>query len=70
MSKASPELPELNAQDHLWKESKRLIAANRRFRTIDDEAAHAEQWLLGLTSTEALRKAGVLSEDFGLRAFV
>ena len=62
--------PELNAQDHLWKELKRLIAANRQFRTIDDEAAHAAQWLLGLTSTEALRKAGVLSEDFWLRALV
>lgn len=62
--------PELNSEDHLWKELKRLIAANRQFRTMDDEAAYAEWWLLGLTSTEALRKAGVLSEDFWLKAFV
>jgi transposase len=62
--------PELNSQDHLWKELKRLIAANRQFRTIDEEADYAERWLLGLTSTEALRKAGVLSDDFWLKAFV
>jgi transposase len=62
--------PELNCEDHLWKELKRLIAANRQFRAIDDEMAYAEQWLLGLTSAEALRKAGVLSDDFWLKAFV
>jgi transposase len=62
--------PELNSQDHLWKELKRLIAANRQFRTIDTEASHAEHWLLGLTSTEALRKAGVLSDNFWLKAFL
>jgi transposase len=62
--------PELNPQDHLWKELKRLITANRQFRTIDTEAAYAERWLLGLTATEARRKAGVLSRDFWLKAFV
>ena len=62
--------PELNAEGHLWKELKRLITANRQFRTIDDEAAYAERWLLDLTSTEALRKAGVLSEQFWLKVFV
>lgn len=61
---------ELNAVDHLWKELKRLIAANRQFRTIDDEADHAERWFLGLTPQEALRKAGVLSENFWLKALV
>jgi transposase len=62
--------PELNSQDHLWKELKRLVAANRQFRRIDEEADYAERWLLGLTSTEALRKAGILSDDFWLKAFV
>ncbi len=62
--------PELNAEDHLWKELKRLITANRQFRTIDAEAAYAERWLLGLTATEARRKAGVLSDDFWLKAFL
>lgn len=61
---------ELNAVDHLWRELKRLIAANRQFRTIDKEAAFAEQWLLGLTDREALRKAGLLSKDCWLRDFL
>jgi transposase len=58
---------ELNAVDHLWKELKRLIAANRQFRTIDAEAEYAEQWFLGLTPRQALRKASVLSENFWLK---
>lgn len=49
---------------------KRLLAANRQFRTIDDEVTYAEQWLLGLTSIKALRKAGVLSDNSYLNAFV
>jgi len=60
--------PELNSEDHVWKELKRLLAANRQFRTIDQEAGYAECWLLGLTPTDALRKAGVLSDDFWLKA--
>jgi hypothetical protein len=35
--------PELNAMDQLSKDLKRLIAANREFRTIDEEAHYAEQ---------------------------
>lgn len=61
--------PELNAVDHLWKELKRLIAANRQFRTIDAEVSYAERWFLGLTDREALRKAGILSEHYWLRDF-
>jgi hypothetical protein len=61
---------ELNAEDHLWKELKRLIAANRQFRTLDKEADYAEHWLLGLSPTEALRKAGTLSDNFWLKAFL
>ena len=56
--------------DHLWKELKRLSAANRQFRTIDAGADYAEHWLLDLTPREALRKAGVLSEDFWLKDFL
>ena len=62
--------PELNPVDHLWRELKRLIAANRQFRTIDEEAGYAERWFLGLTARQARRKAGVLSDDFWLREFV
>ncbi len=59
--------PELNPQDHLWKELKRRIVANRQFHTIDEEAQEAERWLLGLTPATALRKAGILSGDFWLK---
>jgi transposase len=58
---------ELNAMDHLWKELKRVMAANRQFRTIDEGAAYAENWILNLGRQEALRKAGVLSKNFWLR---
>jgi transposase len=61
--------PELNPVDHLWRELKRLIAANRQFRTIDEGAGYAEGWLLGLTPNQALRKAGVLADDFWLRNY-
>ena len=61
---------ELNAMDHLWKELKRLIAANRQYPTIDQEAQYAERWLLDLTDQEALRKAGVLSGNFWLADIV
>lgn len=54
--------------DHLWRELKGRIAANRQYDTIDDEAAAAEAWVLDLTPTQARRKAGILSKHFWLRA--
>lgn len=62
--------PELNAMDQLFKDLKRLIAANRQFRTIDEEADDAEHWILALTVRQALRKASVLSDDFWLKNFL
>jgi transposase len=62
--------PELNPVDHLWRELKRLIAANRQFRTIDAEAENAERWFLGLTARQTLRKAGVLAKGFWLTDFL
>jgi transposase len=59
--------PELNAMDHLWKELKRLIAANRQATGIDDLAQEAAEWVRQLRPREALRKAGVLSPTFWLR---
>lgn len=59
--------PELNPVDHLWKELKRLMAANRQFKTVDKGADYAEHWFLGLTPREALRKGGILSKDFWLK---
>jgi transposase len=59
--------PELNAMDHVWKELKRLIAANRQAASIDDLAQEAAEWVLQLRPREALRKAGILSPTFWLR---
>ena len=62
--------PELNALDQLVKDLKRLIATNRQFRTIDEEADDAENWILTLTARPALRKASVLSDPFWLKDFL
>jgi transposase len=59
--------PELNVMDHLWKELKRLIAANRQAASIDELAQQAAEWVLQLHPQEALRKAGILSPAFWLR---
>lgn len=60
---------ELNAMDQLWKGLKSNISANCQFSSIEEHATHAEEWLLSLTNKEALRKGGVLSKNFWLRAF-
>lgn len=52
--------------DHLWKEVKRDVVANRQYATIDEEADAAEHWLLSLSSKETRRKAGILSKNFWL----
>lgn len=60
---------ELNSMDHLWRELKGKIAANRQYDNIDMAAAQAENWVLDLTSSQALRKAGILSKHFWLKLF-
>lgn len=61
---------ELNSMDQLWKELKGQVSANYQYPSIDEHAEAAENWLLSLTNKEALRKAGVLSKNFWLRAFL
>lgn len=61
---------ELNSMDQLWKELKGNVSANYQYAGIDEHADYAEKWLLSLTNKEALRKAGVLSKNFWLRAFL
>jgi transposase len=60
---------ELTAMDHLWKELKRRLAANRQFRAIDEGAEYAEHWVLGLSPQEARRKAGILSKNYWRKDF-
>jgi transposase len=59
--------PELNPMDQLWRELKRLSAANRQADSIDALADEAAAWVLGLTPTEARRKAGMAAPQFWLR---
>lgn len=58
--------PDLNPMDHLWREAKRLVSTNRQFDSIEDHAAAAEDWVLNLSPRQALRKAGILSQNFWL----
>lgn len=59
--------PELNGMDQLWRELKRLVAANRQANSVGELAQQAEDWLRTLSPRETLRKAGILSERFWLR---
>lgn len=59
--------PELNAMDQLWRELKRIIAANRQAPTIAALATSAMLWVLMLSPADARRKAGLLSPHFWLR---
>ena len=59
--------PELSPMDQLWRDLKRLIAANRQAASIDALAADAADWVLTLTPQQARRKAGMASKHFWLR---
>ena len=61
---------ELNAMDQLWRELKDNISANYQFKDIEEHAAMAEYWILSLSKSEALVKAGVLSKNFWLQSFL
>jgi transposase len=62
--------PELNAMDQLWRELKRLIAANRQATSVNALASDAANWVLGLTPQQARRKAGMTSAHFWLKNLV
>ncbi len=56
--------------DQVWKELKGCISANHQYASVDEHAGTAQKWLLNLSDKEALRKAGVLSKNFWLKAFL
>jgi hypothetical protein len=62
--------PELNAMDQLWRELKRLIAANRQAVSVNALASDAADWVLRLTPQQARRKAGMASKHYWLRNLV
>jgi len=59
--------PELSPMDQLWRDLKRLIAANRQAPSIEALAGNAATWVLMLTPQQARRKAGMASKHFWLR---
>lgn len=62
--------PALSPMDQLWRDLKRLVAANRQADSIDALAAEAVHWVLSLTPRQARRKAGMDSPNFWLRRVV
>ena len=52
--------------DRLWKCAKQKVCANREYRTIDEQEDRFIDYLQGLSSPEALRKAGLLAKNFWL----
>ena len=56
--------------DQLWRELKRLAAANRQANSIDALADDAAEWLLTLTPQQARRKAGMTSKRFWLKSLL
>jgi hypothetical protein len=58
--------PELNPMDTLWGQGKDVIAANRQYRTIEDQVDRFLDFLTAMSAHDALHTSGVLSEDFWL----
>jgi DDE superfamily endonuclease len=58
--------PHLNPMDHLWRHGKEIICANWQYPSIEDQVESFFLYLYGLTPSEALHKAGVLSGNFWL----
>lgn len=60
--------PELNPMEHLWRDAKPRVCANRQYPTIDIQLARFLRHVYSLGDRAALRKAGVLSKRFWLRS--
>lgn len=56
--------PHLNPVDHLWRHGKEVKCANHQYDSIDEQVQSFTEYLYGLSPTEALLKAGALSDDF------
>jgi transposase len=59
--------PELNPVDHLWRHVKDFLA-NAPCPKVSEAVERAGAYVLNLTARERLRKAGILSHDFWLKA--
>jgi DDE superfamily endonuclease len=59
--------PPRNPMDHLGRQAKQVVSANRPYADIEEHVYRFTRYLYSLTRRQALRKAGVLSDDFWLR---
>lgn len=59
--------PHLNPMDHLWRDAKAAICANRQYATMDDQVEQFIEYINDLSPMDALRKAGVLASNFWLK---
>ena len=59
--------PHLNPMDHLWRHGKEVMSANHQYASIEEQVERFIEYLSGLSVYEALKKAGIFSEDFWLR---
>ena len=62
--------PHLNPMEHLWRHGKEVKSANHQYDSIDNQVEQFIDDLSGLSREEALRKAGILSEDFWLKGIL
>jgi transposase len=60
--------PKPNPMDHLWGHGKDEVSANEQYETIDDHVDRFVSYLRGLTSLEALTKAGGRSAGLWLKS--
>jgi transposase len=59
--------PHLNPMDHLWRHGKEVMSANHQYASLEVQVERFIGYLGGLSAYEALKKAGILSQDFWLK---
>jgi len=58
--------PELNPLEGLWRDAKKRLLANRQYPSIEEQTERFVADVAGLSSREAMTKAGLLSGNFWL----
>ena len=56
--------PGLNPLEDLWRSLKAVVAANRAYGSVDEQAERAVGYLDGLSDEDVLRLSGLLSSKF------
>lgn len=56
--------PELMPCEDLWRRTKAVVAANRAYATVEEQAERAVAWLAALTPEERRQQCGLLKPKF------